>query len=167
MFRSFAAALALVACAALAAGCQQAGDDAADPQDAPATASATAAASVASTPSPSASPTGPSAANTAAVCRRADELIIEASRRIADDSAAATRRELTPEQLNGQLKGTLAGLADDLREQAGNAENPRIRDLVTDAAKQIDTGAAAASPATWMATGFVRIPERLTRDCHV
>lgn len=127
MFRSSAAALALVACAALVAGCQQAGNDAADPQDAPAAASATATASAAATPSPSASPTGPSAANTAAVCRRADELIIEASRRIADDSAAATRRELTPEQLNGQLKGTLAGLADDLRKQAGNAEDPRIR----------------------------------------
>ncbi|MGK5441866.1 hypothetical protein ACSNN7_08595 [Micromonospora sp. URMC 105] len=166
MIRRSAAALAL-ACAALTAGCQQAGDDAADPQAATPTASATPAATLAPTAGPSASPSGPSAANTAAVCRKVDQLIIEGSRKIADDSAAATRRQLTPEQLNGQLKGSLAALADDVREQAANAEDPRIRELVTDAAKQIDTGAAADSPARWMATGFVRIPERLTRDCHV
>ncbi|MGB2568959.1 hypothetical protein ACPFP2_10965 [Micromonospora citrea] len=171
MSRTARTVLALLTLGALTAGCQS-GDGAADPAGAPtdtATTGAAAPTDAAPTDAPpaSASPTGPSAANTVAVCREVDRLIIEGSRKITADSAAATRRELTPEQLNGQLKGSLARLADDVRAQAAKAEDPRIRTLVGDAAKQIDAGAGAASPATWMSRSFVGIPEKLSRDCHV
>ncbi|SCG62436.1 hypothetical protein [Micromonospora halophytica] len=165
MSRTARTVFALLTLGALTAGCQNAGDGAADPASAPTGATGTVAPT--SDATASASPTGPSAANTVAVCREVDRLIIEGSRKITADSAAATRRELTPEQLNGQLKGSLAKLADDVRAQAARAEDPRIRALVGDAAKQLDAGAGAASPATWMSRSFVGIPEKLSRDCHV
>ncbi|SCG64448.1 hypothetical protein [Micromonospora coxensis] len=168
MSRTARAVFALLTLGTLTAGCQDTGDGPADPASAPTgVATTTGAPTPTGDPTASPSPTGPSAANTVAVCREVDRLIIEGSRRIAADSAAATRRELTPEQLNGQLKGSLAKLADDVRAQAGKAEDPRIRTLVGDAAKQIDAGAGAASPATWMSRSFVGIPEKLARDCHV
>ena len=165
MFRSSASTLALVTLAALAAGCQATGND--QPQSAPASAGGTPTVSASAAPTVSASPSTVSAANTASVCRAVDQLIIDGSRRIADDSAAANARQLTPEQLNGQLKGTLARLADDIRDQAARAGDPRIRKLVITAAERIDAGAEATSPATWMATSFVAIPQQLSRDCRV
>ncbi|MEH0938155.1 hypothetical protein [Micromonospora psammae] len=168
MYRSTAGPLTLLAVAALTAGCQSAGDDRAP--TAPATAAATAPAGgtpTAAEPTAAATPTTASAANTLAVCQAVDKLIIDASRDIARDSASATQRELTPEQLNGQLKGNLAELANDVRDQAARAEDPRVRAVVTDVAEQIDGGVAAKSPATWMTTSFVDIPPRLTRDCRV
>ncbi|MGC5016989.1 hypothetical protein [Micromonospora sp. DT47] len=169
MFRSSASTLALVTLAALAAGCQNAGDD--QPQSVPATTGGTPTAGATPTvlvaPTASASPSVGTAANTAAVCRAVDQLIIDGSRRIAVDSSAATERELTPEQLNGQLNGSLARLADDVRDEGAKAEDPRIRRLLTDVAGRLDAGAEATSPAKWMQTSFVDIPQRLTRDCHV
>ncbi|MEV4489123.1 hypothetical protein AB0K04_03300 [Micromonospora coxensis] len=167
MSRTARAVFALLALGTLTAACQNGADGPADPASAPTGAATTSAPAPTGEPTASASPTGPSAANTVAVCREVDRLIIEGSRRIAADSAAATRRELTPEQLNGQLKGSLAKLADDVRAQAAKAEDPRIRTLVGDAAKQLDAGAGATSPATWMSRSFVGIPEKLSRDCHV
>ncbi|MEH0981928.1 hypothetical protein [Micromonospora sp. CPCC 205556] len=169
MYRRTAGPLTLLAVAALTAGCQSSGGDRAP--TAPATAGATAPAggtpTAAAEPTAAATPTTASAANTLAVCQAVDKLIVDASRDIARDSASATQRELTPEQLNGQLKGNLAELADDVRDQAARAEDPRVRAVVTDVAEQIDGGVAAKSPATWMTTNFVDIPPRLTRDCHV
>ncbi|MFF5175935.1 hypothetical protein ACFY3U_25375 [Micromonospora sp. NPDC000089] len=184
MFRSSAAVVALAAVAAVTTGCQRSGDE--PPSSAPTGATGgptisagptagdppTSAAGPTATPAGSAIPTAsPSlllhAANTAVVCQAVDTLIVDGSRRITRDSAEATRRQLTPEQLNGQLAGTLADLADDVRGQADRATDPRIRKLIAGVAGRLDAGAEADSPATWMQTGLVDLPRRLNRDCHV
>ncbi|MEU7982582.1 hypothetical protein AB0B63_29125 [Micromonospora sp. NPDC049081] len=177
MHRSSATALTFAVLAVLASGCSDSGDDtdaapvtptsAADAPTGQATPdTVTTTTPTAGTPT-AGTPTAGTAANTAQVCRAVDQLIIDGSRQITADSAAATREELTPEQLNGKLKGRLSGLADDLRAQARKARDARIRKLVDETARKIEAGAAAKSPASWMGTDFVEIPARLTRDCHV
>jgi hypothetical protein len=153
-------AAALVALAALAAGC---GSE--DSGDAPAAAPS---AGVASTGAPdgSASPGAVTAANTAEVCQAVDKLIVAGSKKIADESAAATRGEETSEELNSRLKATLGGLADDVRKQAGRAEDPGIEELLTDTAKQLDAGARSSTPVKWLGSTFVDIPPKLTRECR-
>ncbi|WKU03909.1 hypothetical protein [Micromonospora sp. HUAS LYJ1] len=170
MHRSSTTALTLAVLAVLAAGCSDGGTDT-DPAPGPPT-SAAGNPTGEATPDPvttaaTATPTAGTAANTAQVCRAVDQLIIDGSRQIAADSVEATREELTPEQLNGKLKGRLLRLADDVRAQARKARDDRIRKLVEETATKIDAGAAAKSPASWMGTDFVDIPPRLTRDCHV
>ncbi|SCE78832.1 hypothetical protein [Micromonospora mirobrigensis] len=161
------AALALAAVAALTAGCQGDDDPAGTPQAAPTSPAATATTPAATTePTPSASPSPLTAANTASVCRAVDELILKGSREIAADSAAATRQELTPEQVEAQLRENLADLADDVRRQAARADDPQIRALVADAAKKIDAGAGSSAPVKWLNSTFVAIPPRLARDCR-
>ncbi|GAA2709918.1 hypothetical protein ACFY2R_03235 [Micromonospora olivasterospora] len=157
-------AVVVVAVAAVAAGCQPAEDGAGEPAAAP-TSTAAVAPTVAE-PTPSGSPTAVTAANTEQVCRAVDKLILAGSRRLAADSAAATRDEATPEELNARLKRTLAGLADDVRDQAGRAEDPRIEALIADIARRLDAGARSSSPAKWMGDTFVDIPPRLARDCR-
>jgi hypothetical protein len=160
-------AAALVTMTALAAGCQStepAGDDTAAP--AGSTAAAPASSAPAAQPTGTASPSPVTAANTAAVCAAVDELIIARSKEIADDSAAATRRQLTPEQVNGQVQGNLAQLADDVRGQAARAQDPEIKALLVAAAKKIDAGAASASPVKWLGSSFVEIPQQLSRECR-
>ncbi|MFE9692610.1 hypothetical protein [Micromonospora sp. NPDC005806] len=155
-------AATLVTMTALAAACQPSGEDSAAPAgnwSAPPTAS-----SAGRDPSVTASPL--TAANTAAVCAAVDKLIVAKSRKIATDSAAATRRDLTPEQVNEQVKGHLADLADDVRGQAARAEDPEIKALITDTARRIDAGAKSATPVKWLSSTFVAIPPRLTRDCR-
>ncbi|MBO4160032.1 hypothetical protein [Micromonospora antibiotica] len=172
MHRSSATALTFAVLAVLASGCSDSGDDT---DAAPATPTSAADAptgqatpdTVTTTTPTAGTPTAGTAANTAQVCRAVDQLIIDGSRQITADSAAATREELTPEQLNGKLKGRLSGLADDLRAQARKARDARIKKLVDETATKIEAGAAAKSPAGWMGTDFVEIPARLTRDCHV
>ena len=171
MHRSSATALTLAVLAVLATGCS---DDGSDTDAAPGTPTSAAGAPTGeATPDPVTStgppttPTAGTAANTAQVCRAVDQLIIDGSRQITVDSADATREELTPEQLNGKLKGRLSRLADDVREQARKAKEARIKKLVNETATKIEAGAAAKSPASWMGTDFVEIPSRLTRDCHV
>ncbi|GGR64879.1 hypothetical protein GCM10010169_05000 [Micromonospora fulviviridis] len=156
-------AAALVTMTALAAACQSTGEESAAPAGAP-----TAAPSVTAAPAPSAtaSPSRVTAANTAAVCAAVDKLIIDKSREIAADSAAATRRQLTPEQINDQVKVDLADLADDVRGQAARAEDPEIKALVGDAAERIDAGAKSSTPVRWLGSSFVEIPKRLTRECR-
>ncbi|MBY8871709.1 hypothetical protein K7640_07630 [Micromonospora sp. PLK6-60] len=166
MTRTSTSALALAAVAALTAGCQGTADT---PASAPTGATASAAEATGTptvAPSPSASPRPVTAVNTAEVCRKVDQLIIEGSRRIAADSAAATKNELTPEQVEAQLKENLAGLADDVRGQAGKARNPEIRALLTDTAKRIDAGAQSTDPVKWMSATFVAIPPRLMKECR-
>ncbi|WP_328340570.1 hypothetical protein [Micromonospora sp. NBC_00421] len=170
MHRSSATALTLAVLTVLATGCSDGGADT-DAAPGP-SAGATGTPTVESTPdtvtaTADATPTAGSAANTAQVCRAVDQLIIDGSRQIVADSTEATREELTPEQLNGKLKGRLSRLADDVRAQSRKAQDARIRKLVDETAAKIDKGAAAKSPATWMGTDFVDIPPRLTRDCHV
>ncbi|PWU54797.1 hypothetical protein DLE60_29315, partial [Micromonospora globispora] len=116
---------------------------------------------------PTASPSPVTAANTAAVCAAVDKLIIAGSREIAADSTEATRRKLTPEQINGQLKGNLADLADDVRAQAARAQDPEIKALIADTATRIDAGARSDNPVKWLSSTFVDIPPRLTRECRV
>lgn len=170
MHRSSATALTLAVLAVLVTGCS---DDGSDTDAAPGTPTSAAGAPTGeATPDPVTStaattPTAGTAANTAQVCRAVDQLIIDGSRQITADSADATREELTPEQLNGKLKGRLSRLADDVREQARKAKEARIKKLVNETATKIEAGAAAKSPASWMGTDFVDIPPRLTRDCHV
>ncbi|MGR6316924.1 hypothetical protein Q2K19_08385 [Micromonospora soli] len=158
-------AAALVTMTALAAGCQSSGEDSAAPagtRTAPPAAS-----SAGPEPSATASPSPPTAANTAAVCAAVDKLIITKSKEIAADSAAATRRDLTPEQVNAQVTGHLADLADDVRGQAAKARDPEIKALITDTARRIDAGAKSATPVKWLGSTFVDIPPRLTRECRV
>ncbi|SCF14609.1 hypothetical protein GA0070216_105316 [Micromonospora matsumotoense] len=172
MHRSSATALTLAVLAVLATGCS---DDGSDTDAVPGTPTSAAGAPtgeatpdpVTSTATATTTPTAGTAANTAQVCRAVDQLIIDGSRQIAADSADATREELTPEQLNGKLKGRLSRLADDVREQARKAKDARIKKLVNETATKIENGAAAKSPASWMGSEFVEIPPRLTRDCHV
>ncbi|MEV6706088.1 hypothetical protein [Micromonospora wenchangensis] len=171
MHRRSATALTLALLAVLATGCSDGGtgtgtDAAPGPSATAGTGEPTPQAAATTAPE-SAAPTTGTAANTAQVCRAVDQLIIDGSRQITADSADATREELTPEQLNGKLKGRLSRLADDVRAQARKARDDRIRKLVEETATKIDAGAAAKSPASWMGTDFVDIPPRLTRDCHV
>ncbi|MFG1953078.1 hypothetical protein [Micromonospora sp. NPDC048830] len=156
-------AAVLVALATVTAGCQSAEDGAGAPAAAP---TRTATTVPTAGPTPSGSPTAVTAANTAQVCQAVDKLILAGSKKIAADSAAATRDETTPEELNARLKRTLAGLADDVREQAARAEDPRIETLLADTARRLDGGARATSPAKWMGETFVDIPPRLARDCR-
>ncbi|RZU72998.1 hypothetical protein EV384_1389 [Micromonospora kangleipakensis] len=156
---------ALVTLTTLAAACQSTGEESAAP--AGATAPAPSASAVATaTPAATAAPSPATAANTAAVCASVDKLIIAGSREIADDSAAASRRELTPEQVNAELKANLADLADDVRGQAARARDPEIKALITDTADRIDAGARSAAPAKWLTSTFVGIPRRLTEECR-
>ncbi|WP_432956398.1 hypothetical protein [Micromonospora haikouensis] len=165
-------AAALVAVLAFAAGCQS--DDTADgPAAAPAptvdasTAPTDSVEPFAATSTPSASTPAVTAANTAEVCGEVDRLILAGSKKLAADSAEATRdKETTPDELNDRLKRTIAGLAGDVRKQAARAEDPEIEKLITDVAKQLDGGAKAASPAKWLGETFVDIPPKLARDCH-
>lgn len=150
-------AAALATMTALAAGCQQTVEETAAPITAP---------PVSAEPAPTASPSPQTAVNTAAVCAAVDKLIIAKSREIAADSAAATRRELTPEQINEQVRADLADLADDVRGQAARARDPEIRALVTDTARRIDAGARSSTPVKWLSSTFVKIPPRLTEECH-
>ncbi|MFC0004919.1 hypothetical protein [Micromonospora siamensis] len=167
MTRTTTAALALAAVAALTAGCQDGDDTAGTPQAAPTSTAASATTPAATAePTPSASPSRVTAANTASVCKAVDDLILKGSREIAADSAAATRQDLTPEQVEAQLKENLADLADDVREQAARAQDPQIRALVTDAAKKIDAGAESSAPVKWLNSTFVAIPPRLAKDCR-
>ncbi|MBM0240055.1 hypothetical protein JNW88_28385 [Micromonospora sp. ATA32] len=158
-------ATALLALAALGTGCQASPDNTAAPAGTP---TATTAGSPTGTASPaaSASSLAVTAANTAQVCTAVDQVIIAGSRKIAADSAAATKRDLSPEQLNDQLKRNLAGMADDVREQAARAQDPEIRALIVDTANRIDAGTRAGSPATWLGATFTGIPARLTRECR-
>ena len=155
-------AAALVTLTALGAGCQATGEESAAPAGTTAAAPSTSAEA-----GPTASPSPVTAANTAAVCAAVDKLIISGSREIAADSTEATRRKLTPEQLNGQLKGNLAGLADDVRAEAARAQDPEIKALISDTAASIDAGARSDNPVKWLSSTFVDIPPRLTRECHV
>jgi hypothetical protein len=157
-------AAALVTVTALAAACQPAEEESAAPTRSPSTApSVSAAAEVAPT---TATPSPPTAANTATVCAAVDKLIIDKSKEIAADSAAATRNQLTPEQINAEVKGDLADLADDVRAQAGKATDPEIKALVRDAAQKIDAGARSSTPVKWLSSSFVQIPQRLSRECR-
>ncbi|MEU1885395.1 hypothetical protein ABZ491_07925 [Micromonospora rifamycinica] len=169
MHRSSATAFTLALLVVLTAGCADDEPDAASGPSAGATVAGSGEATpdaVTTTATATASPTTGSALNTAQVCRAVDQLIIDGSRQIVADSTAATREELTPEQLNGKLKGRLSRLADDVRGQARRAQDARIKKLIDDTAAKIDDGAAAKSPASWMGKEFVDIPPRLTRDCH-
>ncbi|MEV0153112.1 hypothetical protein AB0H57_05140 [Micromonospora sp. NPDC050686] len=166
MTRTSTSALALAAVAALVAGCQGTADTPASAPTDATTSAAEATGTPTAAPSPSASPRPVTAVNTATVCRKVDQLIIEGSRRITADSAAATRQELTPEQVEAQLRENLAALADDVRGQAGKAQDPEIRALLTDAAKRIDTGAGSTNPVKWMSSTFVAIPQRLMKECR-
>ena len=154
-------AAALMTMTALAAGCQSSGEESGAPA-----ADRTAAPTVSATPGPTTSPSPVTAANTAEVCAAVDKLIIAKSKEISADSAAATRRDLTPEQINDQVKADLADLADDVRGQAARAQDPEIKALVSDAAKRIDAGASSSAPVKWLSSGFVAIPQRLARECH-
>ncbi|MFY1685463.1 hypothetical protein ACN265_28480 [Micromonospora sp. WMMD730] len=169
MHRRSTTALTLAVLAVLATGCsdEEAGTDAAPGPSATATTGEPTPEASTTTAPESTGPSAGTAANTAQVCRAVDQLIIDGSRQIAADSVDATREELTPEQLNGKLKGRLSRLADDVRAQARKAQDDRIKKLVQEIATKIDSGAAAKSPASWMGTDFVGIPPRLTRDCHV
>ncbi|MCI4063947.1 hypothetical protein MRQ36_15660 [Micromonospora sp. R77] len=163
-------AAALVAMTALAAGCQSTGtDEAAAPagSSTPAAPSADPEAAPAVTTSPVSSPSPATAANTVAVCSTVDKLIITKSKEIAAGSASATRRELTPEQINAEVKSDLADLADDVRGQAARATDPEIKALITATAKQIDAGADSATPVKWLSSTFVGIPQRLSEQCRV
>ncbi|MFC3504003.1 hypothetical protein ACFOOK_23950 [Micromonospora krabiensis] len=157
-------AVGAVVLTALLAGCQSPGADTGTPD---ATATATAPATVPPAPSPSsASPSPFTAANTVAVCQAVDRLIIATSKEIAADSAKATERELTAEQIAEELRADLAELADQVRAEAGRAEDPRIEALVADTADRIDAGSRAKRPTTWMADTYTRIPTTLMRDCR-
>ncbi len=161
-------AAALVALLALAAGCQS-DDTADDPAAGPATADAPTGSvePFAATSTPSASTPAVTAANTVEVCGEVDRLILAGSKKLAADSAAATKdKETTPDELNDRLKRTIAGLAGDVRRQAARAEDPEIEKLIGDVAKQLDGGAKAASPAKWLGETFVDIPPKLARECH-
>ncbi|WP_431973731.1 hypothetical protein [Micromonospora haikouensis] len=163
-------AAALAAMLALAAGCQSDDPAAAPSASTGPTASTAPTDSVepfAATSTPSASTPAVTAANTAEVCGEVDRLILAGSKKLAADSAEATRdKETTPDELNDRLKRTIAGLAGDVRKQAARAEDPEIEKLITDVAKQLDGGAKAASPAKWLGETFVDIPPKLARDCH-
>lgn len=156
---------ALLTLTALAGGCQATGEETAAPPGGTAT-TPSASAVATGTPGATAVPSPVTAANTATVCAEVDKLIIAGSRKIADDSAAATRRKLTPEQVNGQLKGNLSALADDVRGQAARARDPEIKALLTDTADRIDAGARSATPVKWLSSTFVDLPRRLTAECH-
>ncbi|MFG2105696.1 hypothetical protein [Micromonospora chersina] len=156
-------AAALVTMTALAAACQSTEEPTAEPTAAP---SVTAVPSATAAPAATAAPSPVTAANTAAVCAAVDKLIIVKSKEIAADSAAATRRQFTPEQINDQVKADLADLADDVRGQAARAEDPEIKALVGDAARQIEAGANSSTPVKWLGSTFVEIPQRLTRECR-
>ncbi|MEU0152659.1 hypothetical protein [Micromonospora fulviviridis] len=156
-------AAALVTMTALAAACQSTEEPTAEPTGAP---SATAAPGATAPPVATATPSPVTAANTAAVCAAVDKLIIAKSKEISADSAAATRRQLTPEQINDEVKADLADLADDVRGQAARAEDPEIKALVTDAARRIEAGAKSSAPVKWLGSTFVEIPQRLTRECR-
>ncbi|WP_405114157.1 hypothetical protein OG559_08780 [Micromonospora sp. NBC_01405] len=158
-------AAALVTLAIFAAGCQSGGDAAEEPAAAPPT-SAPAAPPTSAAALPSESPTAVTAANTDEVCRAVDKLIVAGSKRIAADSATATRDEETNDELNARLKRTLAGLADDVRKQAARAEDREIEALISDTAKQLDGGARSATPVKWLSTTFVDIPPKLARGCR-
>ncbi|MFC8850509.1 MULTISPECIES: hypothetical protein [unclassified Micromonospora] len=163
-------AAALVALLALAAGCQ-ADDTADDPAAAPTVDASTAPTDsvepFAATSTPSASTPAVTAANTVEVCGEVDRLVLAGSKKLAADSAEATRdKETTPEELNDRLKRTIAGLAGDVRKQAARAEDPEIEKLIGDVAKQLDGGAKAASPAKWLGETFVDIPPKLARECR-
>ncbi|WBB65265.1 hypothetical protein [Micromonospora sp. WMMD812] len=155
-------AVAAVALAALLAGCQSPGAETDGLGGAP---TPTAVAAPATAPS-TASPSPVTAANTVAVCQAVDRLIIASSRRIATESAAATERELTGEQIADQLRRNLAELADHVRAQARRAEDPRIGILVRGVADRIDAGSRAARPTAWLSDTFTRIPADLMRDCR-
>ncbi|MFI7604959.1 hypothetical protein ACIBTV_07530 [Micromonospora sp. NPDC049366] len=157
-------AVGVVVLAALLAGCQSPGAGAGAPDD-PAT--TTAPAGAAPTPSPtSASPSPFTAANTVAVCQAVDRLIIATSKEIAADSAKATERELTSEQIAEELRADLAELADQVRAQAGRAEDPGIEALVAETADRIDAGSRAKRPSSWLADTYTQIPTTLMRDCR-
>ncbi|MEU4477208.1 hypothetical protein AB0F68_03935 [Micromonospora sp. NPDC023966] len=156
---------ALVTMTALAAACQPTGEESAAPAGEP-TAAPTVTAVPTPAPTATAAPSPVTAANTAAVCAEVDKLIIAKSKEIAADSAAATRRQLTPEQINDEVKADLADLADDVRRQATRAEDPEIKALVGDAARRIEAGAKSSTPVKWLSSTFVEIPQRLTRECR-
>ncbi|MFC4148747.1 hypothetical protein ACFO0M_21030 [Micromonospora mangrovi] len=159
-------AAALVTMTALAAGCESTGSDGtAAPAGSTAAATPSAVTEAAPPATPSASPLN--AANTVAVCAAVDKLIITKSKEIAADSASATRRDLTPEQINAEVKVDLADLADDVRGQAARAQDPEIKSLIAATAKQIDAGATSTTPVKWLSSTFVGIPARLSEQCRV
>ncbi|SIR21308.1 hypothetical protein [Micromonospora avicenniae] len=145
---------------ALLAGCQAPGTESGDP------ASKKPLPSTTSVPAATTSPSPVTAANTVEVCQAVNRLIIAASQKISADSTAATKRELTGEQISAQLRRTLAELADQVRGQARRAEDREIRTLVTSTADQIDAGARAVRPAAWLDDTFTAIPANLMRDCR-
>jgi hypothetical protein len=156
-------ATALVSLAAFAAGCQSDPDGAGEPA---AVSPTTAPATPTDDAEPSSSGAG-TAANTDKVCRAVDKLLLAGSKKLAADSATATREEETGEQLEARLKGTLDDLADDVRAQAKRAEDGEIEALLTETAKQLDAGARSSDPVKWLSSTFVDIPPKVTRDCHV
>lgn len=118
-----------------------------------------------SSPSPTATASAtraPVAANTAEVCRQADQLILVGGRKIVTDPATAVPRDLTTDQ----LRRDLAELADDVRAQARQAVDPQIRALIEETADRIDAGSRAPRPAAWVDSTFTGIPPMLTRDCR-
>ncbi|MEU4642047.1 hypothetical protein [Micromonospora sp. NPDC023814] len=155
-------AAATVALAVLAVGCQDAPREEAGAPTGASSASPTAPASATASPSPVAT----TAANTVDVCRQVDRVILTGSQKIATDSTASVRRDLTGEQVTDQLRRNLADLADDVRAQARRAADPRIRTLIEDTADRIDAGSRASRPAAWMSSTFTGIPAQLTRECH-
>ena len=156
-------AAALVTMTALAAGCQSTGEDEAAPAGSSAAAPS---AATEAAPTATASPSPVTAANTVAVCAAVDKLIIAKSKEIAEDSAAATQKELTPEQINDQVKGDLADLADDVRGQAARAQDREIKALITETAQRIDAGSRSSAPVKWLSSTFVEIPQRLAGECR-
>ncbi|WP_036373905.1 hypothetical protein [Micromonospora sp. ATCC 39149] len=158
-------ATALVALAALAAGCQS-DDTADDPAAAPVTTASTAPPASTEPFAATSTPAVTAAQHRPRCAGRVDRLILAGSKKLAADSAEATRDKATADELNSRLKQTIAGLAGDVREQAARAEDPEIEKLIADVAKQLDGGAKAASPAKWMGDTFVDIPPRLARECH-
>ncbi|MEV4809835.1 hypothetical protein [Micromonospora avicenniae] len=153
-----AAAAALLA--ALLAGCQAPGTKSSD------LATHKPIPSTTTTPTPTTSPSPVTAANTVEVCQAVDRLIIAARRKISADSAAATERELTGEEIDAQLRRTLAKLADQVRGEARRAQDREIRTLVTSTADRIDRGSRAARPTAWLDDTFTGIPAVLMRDCR-
>ncbi|MGK5738023.1 hypothetical protein [Micromonospora sp. URMC 103] len=157
---------------ALLAGCQASGDgtptaaESGAPAPIGAESGTPAPTGSASTATPTTSPSPVTAANTVEVCEAVDRLLLDASRKIAADSTAATERKLTGEQITAQLRETLADLADQVDAQARRAQDREIRTLVAGTADRIDAGARAERPTAWLAETYTDIPATLMRDCR-
>ncbi|GAB3797381.1 hypothetical protein [Micromonospora zhanjiangensis] len=158
--RTGAATLTLAVLTALVGGCGSA-DESGKPTTTDPSSSASATPGADAQASPRAA-----ADNTDDVCTAAAVAIAEGSKKIVKQATDSIGKETGEATRNKQMQATFAAVADDIRAQAGKATDPGIGEILRKAATDVDKGAKAADPVTFLGTDFVRVPKDLQQTCH-